>query len=413
MAIDFLIVGGGIGGAVLANLLGRRGKNVLVVEKNRAAVPQVRPEILWPATVKVLRALIPEHLETRWMLPIRGFVIVYKQQPLLQFGPEVLQTAGVQPYSTANTRELLMQQAPCEYQRGVEVMNVLRANGRVVGVRARDTASGAERDILADWVVGDDGVHSVIRRGCGLPMPITRLALDFFSFRFDWPPSLPANAVRIWLNEDRVRSGLLGMPALPLPEGKGVAFFPVWAETFRSERRLQSVLDAFFAQDPLLGEVAGERLYANRMTHFHLGWGRKPCFGTTGALLMGDAAHPITPAGGQGANASVADALALAEAALERPGQLLDEYTRRRRAAVQRSLSFSRGASRIFSLPRPVRNLGLMMLPWAVRWLNNRPERFGRFLRAAAEAFQDRPSDGKTTAWAGVGVQSGGSGLSR
>ena len=31
MSIDFLIVGGGIGGAVQANLLGRRGKRVLVV----------------------------------------------------------------------------------------------------------------------------------------------------------------------------------------------------------------------------------------------------------------------------------------------------------------------------------------------------------------------------------------------
>ncbi len=31
-AFDFLIVGGGIGGAVLANLLGRRGRRVLVLE---------------------------------------------------------------------------------------------------------------------------------------------------------------------------------------------------------------------------------------------------------------------------------------------------------------------------------------------------------------------------------------------
>src|SRR5262245_61418138 len=91
MVIDFLIVGGGIGGAVLANLLGRRGKNVLVLEKNRTTAPQTRPEILWPATVKVLRALIPERLEERWMLPIRGFVLVHKRQILLQFGPEVFQ----------------------------------------------------------------------------------------------------------------------------------------------------------------------------------------------------------------------------------------------------------------------------------------------------------------------------------
>lgn len=391
MSIDFLIVGSGIGGAVLANLLGRRGKRVLVLERDRTPPPQMRPEILWPATVQVLRALLPAHLEERWLLPIRGLVLIYRRRPLLQFGPEVFQAAGVQPCSTSNTRELLMQQAPCEYQRGVEVTAVLRDSVRVVGVRARD--GRAERDILADWIIGDDGAHSLIRRGSGLPMRIAHLPLDFLGFRFEWPARLPAGVLHLWLNEDRVDSGLLGMPAFPLPEGKGVALLPVWADTFRNERFLPSALRNFFAQDPLLAEVASARGSDGEMAHYHLSWARQPCFGTSGTLLLGDAAHPVTPAGGQGANASVADALVLAETALERPGQLLDDYAKRRRAAVQRSLSISRGAHRVFSLPPPVRRLGLLGLPWAARWLNRRPEQFGHFLRTAAEAFQDRPSE--------------------
>src|ERR1700722_1461149 len=104
MALDFLIVGGGIGGAVLANLLGRRGQRVLVLEKSQTPAPQNRPEVLWPATGAVLRTLIPKTLEERWLLPIRGGALMYKKQPLLQFGPEVFDAAGVQPYSTANTR---------------------------------------------------------------------------------------------------------------------------------------------------------------------------------------------------------------------------------------------------------------------------------------------------------------------
>lgn len=391
MAIDFLIVGGGIGGAVLANLLGRRGKRVLVLEKSRTPVPQNRPEILWPATVELLRTLIPKNLEEHWMLPIRGGVLTYKRRTLLQFGPELFHAAGVQPYSTANTRELLMLQAPCEHQRGVEVSQVLRDRGRVVGARARDTASGTEREILAAWTVGDDGAHSVVRRSCGLPMNMVRSPLDLLGFGFDWPARLPANTVHIWLNEDRLQTGVLGMPTAPLPDGRGAALLPVWPEAFQNARRLHDAIHGFSDQDPILNELIGQRTYPSGFTHFRIAWGRTPRFGVAGALLMGDAAHPVTPAGGQGANASVADALVIAEEALERPNDLLIAYERRRRAATQRSLSLSRGASRAFFLPRPVLNLGLMVLPWAVRWLNNRPQRFGGLLHTAAEAFRERP----------------------
>jgi 2-polyprenyl-6-methoxyphenol hydroxylase-like FAD-dependent oxidoreductase len=390
MALDFLVVGGGIGGAVLANLLGRRGKRVLVLDRNRTPIQQDRPEILWPATVEVLRTLIPGHLEGRWLLPVRGGEVLYEARPLLQFGPEVFQAAGVQPYSTANTRELLLEQATCECQRGVEVTEVLRDNSRVIGVRARDVASGAERQLLARWTVGDDGVHSVIRRGCGLPMSLVRFPLQLLGFGFDWPASFARNAARLWLNKDRLRTGVLGAAALPLPECRGAALIPVWPEVLQNARRFNVALRAFAGREPALAEAIGPRTYPGALTRFQIAWGRAPQFGVAGALLMGDAAHPVTPAGGQGANASVADALVIAEAALERPEDLLAEYVQRRRAATQRSLALSRGAARFFSLPRPVLDLALVFLPWAARWLSRHPEPFGRALRTAAQSFRER-----------------------
>src|SRR5439155_9904604 len=139
---------------------------------------------LWPATVEVLRTLIPRELEERWLLPLRGATVLCGDQTLLQFGPAAFPAADVQPYSTANTRELLMQHAPCEYQRGVEVTQVLRDRAWVVGVRARDTAGGAEREILAEWTIGDDGAHSAIRHGCGLRMDFVPFPVGLLGFRF-------------------------------------------------------------------------------------------------------------------------------------------------------------------------------------------------------------------------------------
>ncbi|MBC7853210.1 MAG: FAD-dependent monooxygenase [Pirellulaceae bacterium] len=63
MSHDTLIVGGGIGGAVMANLLTRGGKRVMVLERNLVPPPIARPEILWPHTVEFLRTLIPPRHE--------------------------------------------------------------------------------------------------------------------------------------------------------------------------------------------------------------------------------------------------------------------------------------------------------------------------------------------------------------
>jgi 2-polyprenyl-6-methoxyphenol hydroxylase-like FAD-dependent oxidoreductase len=389
MAIDFLIIGGGIGGAVLANLLSRRGKRVVVLEKERIRAPQNRPEILWPATVKVLRDLIPQELERRWMVPIRGAMVTCGGEVLVRSDPEVVQDAQTQPFSTANTRDFLLEQAGCECRRGVEVREVLRDKGRVIGVRAVDVASGIEQEFLAEWTVGDDGAHSAVRRGCGLTMNVVRFPVVLLGFSFAWPARLPPDMARIWVNPRRVRTGILGMPAAPLPEGRGAALLPMWPEVLQDEVRFRQGLRAFAAGDALLEELLGERAYPGGFTHFRIGFCREPRFGVPGALLIGDAGHPVTPAGGQGANLSVADALVIAEAAVERPDTLLEEFRRRRYAATLRSLSFSRGAYRVFSLPRAVLNLGLVVLPWAARRLGARPERFARLLRTAAGAFRE------------------------
>jgi 2-polyprenyl-6-methoxyphenol hydroxylase-like FAD-dependent oxidoreductase len=313
----------------------------------------------------------------------------------LTFGPGVIETSGVQPYSTAHTRELLLQQAPCECRRGVEVTAVLRDRGRVGGVRARPLDGGPEEDVLAEWTVGDDGVFSAVRHGCGLPIAVSHFPLDLLSFGFDWPQALPPDRVRICLNEDRLTSGVLGMPAAPLPGGKGVALIPVWPEAFANVRRLQAALRRFIGRDPVLAEMAGGRTYPGGMTRNRLAWARTPRFGTAGALLMGDAAHPVTPAGGQGANLSVADAVAIAEIAQNNPAGLLADYERRRRPAALRSLSISREAARVFSLPRIVLHLGIAALPWISHLPGLGPGLFGRFLRTAAGAFQDGGAPGR------------------
>jgi 2-polyprenyl-6-methoxyphenol hydroxylase-like FAD-dependent oxidoreductase len=90
--------------------------------------------------------------------------------------------------------------------------------------------------------------------------------------------------------------------------------------------------------------------------------------------MIGDAAHPMTPASGQGANASIWDALVLADVAdaALRTGDVSRErlvpYERRRRPLNDKSVSFSCVARRIFRVGRflPL----AIVLPLVARTIN-------------------------------------------
>jgi 2-polyprenyl-6-methoxyphenol hydroxylase-like FAD-dependent oxidoreductase len=103
---------------------------------------------------------------------------------------------------------------------------------------------------------------------------------------------------------------------------------------------------------------------------------------------MGDAAHPVSPAGGQGANMSIADGRAIAELALAGEPNLLAAYERIRRPANRRSLRFTRGAAFVFGLPDWL--LPTPLLFWLVGQFGSQPWLLSRFVQTASKAFVAR-----------------------
>jgi 2-polyprenyl-6-methoxyphenol hydroxylase-like FAD-dependent oxidoreductase len=86
-------------------------------------------------------------------------------------------------------------------------------------------------------------------------------------------------------------------------------------------------------------------------------------------LLAGDAAHVHSPAGGQGMNAGIADAVALAEslgAVLDGGSlDLLDTYTATRRPVAQQVVALADRLTRLATVNRhlrPIRNLAMRLL---------------------------------------------------
>jgi 2-polyprenyl-6-methoxyphenol hydroxylase-like FAD-dependent oxidoreductase len=357
MRNDVVIVGAGIGGAVLALDLGRRGWSVALVERESTPPKIARPEILWSPTPKALeRYGIADAIRTRASVKIEA-IEIGGETPWLRITRDDFDAAGVDAYSTnpSMTRQIIADAAAATgnvtIHRGVAIEELLRDGDRIIGVR------GASFELEARLVVGDDGGNSIVRTQLGIPIALTPFPIDFVTAMMPrW--ELPPHRARVWIDASGARA------YIPWPENEGILLLPLPGDAPMPEGDFKRVSRPF---------------------------GHAPSYVADGAALIGDAVHPMTPAGGQGANASIWDALALADvadAALRANDLSRDRlfaYERVRRPINEQSVAISRFARRAF---RTGRFLPLSLLaPPALRTIDalGWPKR--RILRAFASAF--------------------------
>ena len=397
--IDCVIVGGGIGGAVLALALGRLGHRVVVLEREPAPPPTVRPEILATATIDVFHQLgVGDRIRAEAALPLRGLELRQAGDGrLLGFSQEEFRRAGVQPHSTdpGLTRRVLLEEAAgcVEVRRGIEVREVVREGGRVVGVRG--VRDGQPVEVRARLVIGDDGGRSRIREGLGIPLAVTEFPIDFLGAAGSAGGWAEAAVGQAWLNPSGLRDGLFAGLFLPLPGARVAMVFgmtPASYERFR-QRGPETFQTAAARLAPGATDLIRSHAFPDGFAHIRRPFGHAPRYVADGAALLGDAVHPVTPVGGQGANMSVADAAALAAVAHEalRSGDCsakrLSAYETSRRAANDRSLQFSVRATRIVGLLAAV-PWAAGVLAWWLRWVERSPQTKTRFLRSVSSAFR-------------------------
>lgn len=379
MRFDVVIVGAGIGGAVLALDLARRGWHVALVERESAPPRIARPEVLWGATLRALEPYgVATSIRDNASIQLEG-IELGGEKPWLRITRDDLSAAGVAAFSTnpSTTRSILADAAVAtgnvEIHRGVAVEDLLSDNGRVAGVKGQrgDVAVALE----ARLVVGDDGGNSVVRKHLGIPITLDSFPIDFVTAMMPrWP--LPPHRVRAWLHLKGRRDGLPAAVFIPWPGNEGVLLMPLAAE--RAKRLLEQPPEIFWSAlervTPMAGSLHEQLEFPRDFRHVARAFGHAGSYVANGAALIGDAAHPMTPVGGQGANASIWDALALADVAdaALRTGDVSRErllpYERLRRPVNDESVSFSRIARRIF---RTGRFLPLaMVLPLIARTMN-------------------------------------------
>lgn len=348
---DCVVVGGGPGGMVLAYLLARAGLRVTLLEARSDFARRFRGDSLAPAVLDYLDALgLAEHILDRPHATADAFTWHADGRAY-----------RVADYSTASTRfpyyalvpqvEFLTLMAAeagrfpgfaCEFSAKVNEL-VVDDDGRVRGVRHR-SGDGTVREVRAPLVVGVDGRFSQVRRLGGFETEELGAGLDILWFE------VPRRA------DDPPMSGLdyfsvPGRALVALGQGAGWQLgyvIPTGSVAQAREAGVGPVVALAREQLPWLGDRLDDLIAFNQLTLLNVRITRCPSWYRPGLLLLGDAAHVISPVGGNGINIAIADAAdagntlapVLAGARPERIDAVCREIEIRRRAvsdAEQRS----------------------------------------------------------------------------
>ncbi|OCB28965.1 pentachlorophenol monooxygenase [Mycobacterium malmoense] len=347
---DVLVVGAGPTGLTLAAALLDRGIRAVLVDKMAAGANTSRAAAVNARTLEVLEELDVSRRMIKAGLIAPRFTMRQGRRILIPVDFSGLPTDH--PYtlmlSQADTERLLLERLG---ELGGDVVRP-KALSRVTQDASGVTATFDDGDtIRAGYVVGADGMHSTVRAQAGIGFAGGEFAESFTLADVRVTGEAPRHEVILFYAKD-------GLAVLaPLPGD----IFRVVAPTADappqpSAEFVQALLDArgFGPGQTTVSEL----VWGSRFQIHH----RVADTYRTGRLLLaGDAAHVHSPAGGQGMNLGITDAVALAGALAEvlagGPDAALDAYSAAQRRRAERVLKLTGRLTRVSTLPRPLRPL--------------------------------------------------------
>lgn len=301
LATEVLVVGAGPVGLTLATSLVARGVDVVLVDKATEKTDTSRAAVVHARTLEVLRELhVSEELVKRGVMVPRFTV---RDGDRVLFTVDFDQLPSPYPYTLMVpqdiTEEVLLDRLRAvggRVHRPFEVTGLETDNETVVAAMADG------KTIRASYVVGADGGHSVVREHSGIGFTGDTCPHSFVlaDVHMDW--HLSDAEVMLYFSPE----GLVVVA--PLPKGRHRIVATVDEAPEHPDRdHLQALLDACGPkQKPAYVKdvVWSSRFRVHHRLADHYRAGRR--------LLAGDAAPVHSPAGGQGMNTGMQDALVLA-----------------------------------------------------------------------------------------------------
>jgi len=308
-----VIVGAGPAGASLAFLLARRGVGVTLLERQTDFAREFRGEGLMPSGVEALGAMgLGAALDALPQTRIETLDVFRGARRLMRIAPRDLGAPGPRIVSQPALLEMLVGEAGrfpgFRLERGVTVRDLVRQDGRVTGVRL-DAAAGSH-EVRGDLVIGADGRASVLRARAGLRAEQAEQAFDIVWCKVAQPAFLDRGTARVYLG--RGHFALL----FPSYDGRLQIGWVIDKGSFGDLRRLgiEGWVEemAHHVSPDLAAHLRAERGAITHPFVLDVVCDRLARWTLPGLLLLGDAAHPMSPVGAQGINIALRDALVAA-----------------------------------------------------------------------------------------------------
>jgi 2-polyprenyl-6-methoxyphenol hydroxylase-like FAD-dependent oxidoreductase len=310
-----LIAGAGPAGAATAYLLARRGVPVTLVERERDLERVFRGEALMPSGMDALHQMglgaavraLPGRPLACWEVFLDGREILHVEEPAGELGDLALRVVS-QPALLRLLIAASRAASPAfRFVDGAGVRDLVReGGGRVRGVRVSTLAG--ESLLEADLTLGCDGRASTLRRRADLPLALLPESYDVLWFKLPAPEGLADRApIQIYASGPDVALGYVswdGRLQLAWMIEKGS-----WP-ALRERDWLPALLRLL--PEPLAAHVQARAAELEGPALLDVVVGRCPRWWMPGLLLLGDAAHPMSPVRAQGINLALRDAIVAA-----------------------------------------------------------------------------------------------------